>query len=96
MLKEYCLAHAEWFLNSIDGLVMQPDRNDTEMKTSCYHDQCPNPEEAARVIDRRVGIATNPSGRAAAIWTFCLPQREKEERSGSWPNTRAWTHNGWW
>jgi len=54
MLNEYCRAQAERFLDSIDGLVMQPDRYNTELKTSCYLDQCPNPEEAARVINGRV------------------------------------------
>lgn len=54
MLNEYSRAQAERFLDSIDGLVMQPDRYNTELKTSCYLDQCANPEEAARVIDGRV------------------------------------------
>lgn len=54
MLREYSRAQAEQFLDSINGLVMQPDRYNTELKTSCYLDQCPNPEQAARVIDHRV------------------------------------------
>jgi hypothetical protein len=34
------------FLAGIDGLVMQPEVFNTELKTSCFLDGCPDPEAA--------------------------------------------------
>jgi sucrose-6F-phosphate phosphohydrolase len=54
LLAEYSRDQALAFLEGIEGLVMQPDEYNTELKTSCYLDQCPDPEEAAATIRRRV------------------------------------------
>ncbi len=54
LLTDYHRAEAESFLDGIDGLVMQPDKFNTELKTSCYLDKCPDPEAAVAEIERRV------------------------------------------
>lgn len=54
LLRDYHRSEAESFLVGIDGLVMQPDKFNTELKTSCYLDKCPDPEAAAAEIRRRV------------------------------------------
>jgi sucrose-6F-phosphate phosphohydrolase len=54
LLVQYSRDEAVSFLEGIDGLVFQPDVYNTELKTSCYVDQCPNPEAAAAAICQRV------------------------------------------
>ncbi len=54
LLADYTREEALGFLAGIDGLVMQPDEFNTELKTSCYLDQCPDPERAAAEIRRRI------------------------------------------
>ncbi len=54
LMRDYRRSEAESFLAGIDGLVMQPDKFNTELKTSCYLDRCPDPEAAAAEIERRV------------------------------------------
>jgi hydroxymethylpyrimidine pyrophosphatase-like HAD family hydrolase len=54
------------FLEGIEGLVMQPDVFNTALKTSCFLDQCPDPEAAAAEIQRRVEPHT---GRYQVIWS---------------------------
>jgi sucrose-6F-phosphate phosphohydrolase len=50
---QYSREQALWFLAGIEGLVMQPDEYNTDLKTSCYLDQCPDPEQAAQVVRSR-------------------------------------------
>jgi sucrose-6F-phosphate phosphohydrolase len=54
LLADYSRREAVAFLKGIEGLLMQPDIYNTELKTSCYLDQCPDPNEAAATIVRRV------------------------------------------
>jgi sucrose-6F-phosphate phosphohydrolase len=54
LLATYSRKEALSFLEGIPGLVMQPEIYNTDLKTSCYLDRCPNPEEAAATIRRRV------------------------------------------
>jgi mannosylfructose-6-phosphate phosphatase len=54
LLARYSRGEAVAFLEGIEGLVMQPDVYNTELKTSCYLDQCPDPEGAAATIVQRV------------------------------------------
>lgn len=48
---------AESFLTNIEGLAMQPAHYNTPLKVSCYLDKTPDPEAAAREIERRVQAA---------------------------------------
>ena len=63
---DYSRDEALSFLEGIDGLVMQPDICNTELKTSCYLDQCPDPEAAAALIQLRIGPH---AGRYQVIWS---------------------------
>lgn len=54
LLGQYSREQALLFLRGIEGLVMQPDEYNTELKTSCYMDQCAEPDKAAEVIRNRV------------------------------------------
>ncbi len=54
LLTEYSRQQAVSFLDGIEGLVMQPEVYNTELKTSCYLDGCPEPEAAVATIRRRV------------------------------------------
>lgn len=54
LLGQYSRDQAVSFLAEIEGLVMQPDEYNTELKTSCYLDGCAEPEKAAEVIRHRV------------------------------------------
>jgi sucrose-6F-phosphate phosphohydrolase len=54
LLDVYSRDQALSFLADIEGLVMQPDEYNTELKTSCYLDRCADPEEMAEVICDRV------------------------------------------
>jgi sucrose-6F-phosphate phosphohydrolase len=54
LLGQYSRNQALLFLAGIEGLVMQPDKYNTELKTSCYLDQCAEPDKAAEVIRSRV------------------------------------------
>ncbi len=54
LLAEYSRAQAESFLEGIEGLVMQDDKFNTELKTSCFLDGCPDPDAAAEEIRRRI------------------------------------------
>lgn len=66
LLAEYSRDEAITFLDGIDGLVMQPAIYNTELKTSCYLDQCPDPDEAAAAIRRRVQPHTD---RYQVVWS---------------------------
>jgi sucrose-6F-phosphate phosphohydrolase len=66
LLADYSREEAESFLAGIDGLVMQPDVFNTELKTSCYLDGCPDPQEAAAEIRRRVEPHTS---RYQVVWS---------------------------
>jgi sucrose-6F-phosphate phosphohydrolase len=54
LLTQFSRKEGLLFLKNIDGLVMQPDIYNTELKISCYLDQCPDPQAAAAEIRRRV------------------------------------------
>ena len=54
LLARYSRDEALSFLEGIEGLVMQPDVYNTELKTSCYLDGCPDPERAAATVLLRV------------------------------------------
>jgi sucrose-6F-phosphate phosphohydrolase len=54
LLEQYSRDQAILFLRGIEGVVMQPDEYNTELKTSCYLDQCAEPDKAAEVIRDRV------------------------------------------
>jgi sucrose-6F-phosphate phosphohydrolase len=54
LLADYSRDEAVAFLEGIEGLLMQPDIYNTELKTSCYLDRCPDPNEAAATIVQRV------------------------------------------
>ncbi|MDX1687701.1 MAG: HAD-IIB family hydrolase [Candidatus Promineifilaceae bacterium] len=54
---EFSRQEAESFLDGIEGLRMQPDKYNTPLKVSCYLDEAPEPEAAAREIERRVRTA---------------------------------------
>jgi len=54
LLAQYSRREALAFLEGIEGLVMQPEPYNTELKTSCYLDQCSDPERAATEVRRRV------------------------------------------
>ncbi len=54
LLADYTREQAVAFLKDVDGLVMQPDEFNTELKTSCYLDQCPDAEQAASDLLHRV------------------------------------------
>lgn len=66
LLGDYSRAEAESFLEGIEGLVMQPDAFNTELKTSCYLDGCVDPEAAASEIGRRVAPHAD---RYQVIWS---------------------------
>ncbi|MBN1591234.1 MAG: HAD-IIB family hydrolase [Pirellulales bacterium] len=66
LLAQYSRQEARRFLTGIEGLVMQPDIFNTELKTSCFLDQCPEPETAAAEIGRRVAPY---SDRYQVIWS---------------------------
>jgi sucrose-6F-phosphate phosphohydrolase len=66
LLREYMRGEAESFLEGIEGLEMQPDRFNTELKTSCYLDSCPDPEAAAAEIRRRV---ESHAERYQVVWS---------------------------
>jgi sucrose-6F-phosphate phosphohydrolase len=53
LLEQYSRQVAESFLDGIEGLRMQPDMFNTDLKTSCYVDECPDPDAAAAEIRRR-------------------------------------------
>lgn len=54
LLGQYRREEALVFLEGIEGLRLQPPEFNTELKTSCYLDMCPDPEAAAAEIRRRV------------------------------------------
>lgn len=55
--SEFSRREAESFLMDIEGLTMQPAHYNTPLKVSCYLDETPNPDAAAREIKRRVQAA---------------------------------------
>jgi len=66
LLAEYSRQQALSFLQGVDGLMMQPAEFNTELKTSCFLDQCPNPEAAVTTIRQRV----EPYGdRYQVVWS---------------------------
>lgn len=54
---EFSRQEAESFLDGIEGLSMQPAKYNTRLKVSCYLDEAPDPEAAARSIRQRVADA---------------------------------------
>jgi sucrose-6F-phosphate phosphohydrolase len=66
LLQEYSRDEAISFLEGVDGLAMQPEQYNTELKTSCYLDRCPCPEEAAAVIRLRVVLHAD---RYQVVWS---------------------------
>lgn len=66
LLAEYSRREALSFLEGIEGLAMQPEPFNTELKTSCFLDQCPDPEAAAAEIRRRVEPY---SDRFQVVWS---------------------------
>jgi len=66
LLAEYSRDEAVSFLEGIEGLVMQPDVFNTELKTSCFLDGCPDPDGAAAEIRRRV---EPHSGAYQVVWS---------------------------
>lgn len=66
LLAEYSREEAVSFLAGCEGLVMQPARFNTELKTSCFLDGCPDPESAAAEIRRRV---EPHAGRYQVVWS---------------------------
>jgi len=66
LLADYSREEALAFLEGIDGLVMQPAEYNTELKTSAYLDRCPDPEQAAGEIRRRIG---RHADRYQVVWS---------------------------
>ena len=66
LLAGYSREEAVSFLPGIDGLVMQPEMYNTELKTSCYLDRCPDPKSAATMIRHRVAPHAN---RYQVVWS---------------------------
>jgi sucrose-6F-phosphate phosphohydrolase len=66
LLRQYSRSEAVSFLEGVDGLEMQPERFNTELKTSCYLDKCPDPQAAADEIRRRVEPR---AARYQVIWS---------------------------
>ena len=66
LLAQYSCDEARSWLEGIEGLVMQPDIYNTDLKTSCYLDKCPDPEAAAAEIRQRVG---SQSDRYQVVWS---------------------------
>jgi sucrose-6F-phosphate phosphohydrolase len=66
LLGEYTRDEAVSFLEGIEGLVMQDEVFNTELKTSCFLDGCPDPEAAAVEIRRRTLVAAD---RYQIIWS---------------------------
>jgi sucrose-6F-phosphate phosphohydrolase len=62
----YSSEEARVFLEGIEGLVMQPEIYNTDLKTSCYLDHCPDPEEAAATIRGRVAPHAD---RYQVVWS---------------------------
>ena len=54
---DFSRSEAESFLDGIKGLKMQPAKYNTSLKVSCYLDEAPNPDVAARKIERRIRAA---------------------------------------
>jgi sucrose-6F-phosphate phosphohydrolase len=51
---EFSREEALSFLQDIEGLEMQPEKYNTALKVSCYLDDAPDPDAAARQIKQRV------------------------------------------
>lgn len=66
LLQQYRREEAVAFLDGIEGLRMQPDMYNTELKTSCYLDECPDPEKAAATIRHRV---ESHADRYQVVWS---------------------------
>lgn len=66
LLAEYSRSQALSFLEGIEALALQPEQFNTELKTSCFLDQCPDPDAAAAEIRRRVEPYSN---RYQVIWS---------------------------
>lgn len=59
LLAQYKREEALTFLEGIEGLQIQPPEYNTELKTSCYLDACPDPERAAAQIIHRAQRASD-------------------------------------
>ena len=66
LLADYHRDEAVAFLQGIEGLRMQPDVYNTELKTSCYLDECPDPEAAAQTVRQRVELQAD---RYQVVWS---------------------------
>lgn len=66
LTAQYRREEALALLEGIEGLVLQPSEFNTDLKTSCFLDGCPDPEAAAAEIARRAA----PHGdRYQVIWS---------------------------
>lgn len=66
LLAQYSRDEALGLLEGIAGLKLQPTEFNTELKTSCYLDACPDPEAAAAKIIQR---AQPMSDRYQVVWS---------------------------
>jgi mannosylfructose-6-phosphate phosphatase len=66
LLSEYDRGQAMAFLARIDGVVMQPEIFNTELKVSCFLDGCTDPEAAAKEVSRRVQAQRD---RYQVVWS---------------------------
>jgi sucrose-6F-phosphate phosphohydrolase len=66
LLEQYSRKEALSFLEGVEGLAMQPVEFNTELKTSCFLDGCPEPEAAAADIRRRVEPVAD---RYQVVWS---------------------------
>jgi len=66
LLGQYRRDEALVFLAGIECLQLQPPEYNTELKTSCYLDGCPDPDAAALEIIRRVQPV---SQRYQVVWS---------------------------
>lgn len=66
LLATYRREEALQFLKGIEGLELQPSEFNTELKTSCFLDKCPDPERAAEEIKKRVEPV---SDRYQVVWS---------------------------
>jgi len=64
--EQFDRATAIRFLEGVDGLVMQPDEFNTQLKVSCFLDGAPDPEAAATEIRGRVARS---GGTYQVVWS---------------------------
>jgi len=66
LLQDFSREEAESFLEGIDGVEMQPEEFNTQLKVSCYLDSAEKPEEAVEEIRNRVLRA---GGLYQVVWS---------------------------